>query len=79
LTLLIDVDLSTSLARAEARNRQRNRTDRMEEQDAAFYEKVRNAYSALAAAEPERFRVIDGRASLESVEKSIWETVSPYV
>src|SRR5207248_2082114 len=36
LTLLIDIDLATSLARAEARNRKGNRTDRMEEQDAAF-------------------------------------------
>src|SRR5258705_9765674 len=37
LTLLIEIDLATSLARAEARNRHGNRTDRMEEQEAAFY------------------------------------------
>src|SRR5438477_6274252 len=49
LTLLIDIDLATSLARAEVRNRRRNRTDRMEQQSAAFYENVRDAYLALAA------------------------------
>ena len=79
LTLLIDIDLSTSQARAEARNRRRNRTDRMEEQDAIFYKKVRDAYTALAEAEPARFRVIDGRMDVESVEAAIWRIVSPHV
>ncbi len=79
LTLLIDIDLATSQARAEARNRRSQRTDRMEEQTAVFYKKVRDAYAALAAAEPDRFRIIDGRADYESVEKNIWEIVSRYV
>src|SRR4029078_5065247 len=48
LTLLIDIDLATSLARAEARNKRRNRTDRMEEQSDVFYRKVREAYAAMA-------------------------------
>src|SRR5579859_1649244 len=65
LTLLIDIDLASSLARAEARNLRGNRTDRMEEQGTAFYEKVRDAYFALAAREPERFRTIDGRDHFE--------------
>ena len=79
LTLLIDIDLATSMARAEVRNRHRNRADRMEEQEAAFYEKVRDAYLGLAAAEPDRFRIIDGRASVETVEERIWQVVSPHV
>jgi dTMP kinase len=79
LTLLIDIDLATSQARAEARNRRSQRTDRMEEQTAVFYKKVRDAYAALAADEPDRFRIIDGRADYESVEKNIWEIVSGYV
>jgi len=79
LTLLIDIDLATSLARAEARNRKRNRTDRMEEQDGAFYTKVREAYAAIAATEPQRFRIVDGRAAVEDVEERLWEAVSPYV
>ena len=79
LTLLIDVDLATSLSRAQARNLRGNRTDRMEEQDAAFYEKVRDAYLALAAQEPGRFRIIDGRDKLESVAEQIWKVVSAHV
>ncbi len=79
LTLLIEIDPATSLARAEARNRHRNRTDRMEEQEAAFYHRVRDAYTAMAAAEPERFRVIDGRAGVEQVAENIWKAVAAHV
>jgi thymidylate kinase len=79
LTLLIDVDLATSLARAQARNLRGNRRDRMEEQDAAFYEKVRDSYLALAAQEPDRFHIIDGRDKLESVAEQIWKVVSAHV
>jgi dTMP kinase len=79
LTLLIEIDLDTSLARAKARNRQGNRTDRMEEQEAAFYNRVRDAYSALAKAEPERFRVIDGRAGIGQVTEEVWKAVAPHV
>jgi dTMP kinase len=79
LTLLIDIDLATSLARAEARNLRGNRTDRMEEQDAAFYEKVRDAYLALAAREPDRLHIIDGRDKQDSVAAQIWRVVSGHV
>jgi dTMP kinase len=79
LTLLIDIDLATSQERAEVRNKRRNRTDRMEEQAGLFYHKVRDAYAALAAAEPERFRVIDGRGDVDAVERAIWEVVRPHV
>jgi dTMP kinase len=79
LTLLIDIDLATSLSRAQERNLRGNRTDRMEEQEAAFYEKVRDAYLALAAQEPDRFRIIDGRADAGSVARQIWKVVSAHV
>ena len=79
LTLLIEIDLATSLSRAEVRNRHGNRTDRMEEQDAAFYSRVRDAYVALAAAEPKRFRIIDGRLGVDEVSWQIWNVVSAYV
>jgi dTMP kinase len=79
LTLLIDIDLTTSLARAEARNVRGNRTDRMEQQAAVFYEKVRDAYRALASSEPDRFRTIDGSASEDVVAGEIWRVVSARV
>lgn len=80
LTLLIDIDLETSLARANARNtlEQHNET-RMDEQPVDFHRKVREAYMALAAHEPGRFRIIDGRAGMDAIEADIWRAVSPHV
>jgi dTMP kinase len=79
LTLLIDIDPATSLARAEVRNRRKNRTDRMEQQSAAFYENVRDAYLALAAKEPDRFHLVDGRDRKDVVAQQIWKVVSAHV
>jgi dTMP kinase len=51
--------------------------DRMEEADKGFFERVAGGYEAIAAAEPERVRVLDGADSVEHVFKKIWELVQP--
>lgn len=80
LTLLIDIDLETSLARAQARNLSAPRAEtRMDEQSVEFHRKVREAYLALAGQEPGRFRVIDGRSDPETVAAGIWECVAAHV
>jgi dTMP kinase len=80
LTVLIDIDAETSLARAHARNAsERHRETRMDEQSVEFHRKVYEAYHALAASEPHRFRVIDGRAGIEPMADEIWKAVEPYV
>ena len=82
LTLLIDIDLETSLARARARNRTLQEEDaafaetRMDDQEIDFHHRVRQAYAELAAQEPRRFAVIDGRRDVETVAKAVWETVA---
>ena len=52
------------------------RTDRMEQQPAEFYERVREAYRELAAREPNRIALIDGSRDADRIEKEIWEIVS---
>ena len=80
LTLLVDIDAETSLARAHARNAaERSGETRMDEQSAEFHSRVYEAYHALAAREPERVKVIDGSASIDAIEHAIWEIVSGYV
>ena len=80
LTLLIDIDAETSLARAHARNASAAAGDtRMDEQSLEFHRKVYDAYHALAAREPERFRIVDGRADWDSMADDIWRIVEPYV
>ena len=80
LTLLIDLDLDTALARAHKRNA-RGATDetRMDDQSREFHQKVRNAYLALAKQHAGRFRVIDGRGTPEEIAGRVWESVAPHV
>ena len=80
LTVLVDIDLETSLARARARNDAVKHCEtRMDEQSVEFHRQVREAYLALAQAERQRFRVVDGRGAMDAVEREIWEAVSPHV
>jgi dTMP kinase len=80
LTLLVDIDVETSLARAHARNSaEPNSETRMDEQAVEFHRKVYEAYQALAAREPGRIKRIDGRAGRDEIEREIWTVVAPYV
>jgi dTMP kinase len=80
LTLLLDIDAETSLARAHARNAAaRHDETRMDEQSLEFHRKVYEAYHALASQEPRRFRIVDGCAGPDAVAREIWSIVEPYV
>lgn len=72
LTIFLDIDVATSAARM------RN-PDRLEREPDDFRRRVREAYLQAAEAEPQRFRRIDGRATVEEVEAAIWEAVAPHV
>jgi dTMP kinase len=61
-TLLLRVDPATGLGRIAGRQ-----ADRLEREDTAFFAAVAEAYDELAAAEPERFAIIDAAQSPESV------------
>ena len=80
LTLLVDIDAETSLARARARNlAQPHCETRMDDQSIEFHRKVYEAYHALAAREPERVKLVDGRADVDAIERQVWSIVSAYV
>jgi dTMP kinase len=80
LTLLVDVDLETGLARTQARNAGTTASEtRMDDQSIEFHRKVRAAYFDLAKKYAGRFRVIDGRGTPESVAARVWESVAAYV
>jgi dTMP kinase len=80
LTILVDVDAGASLARARARNAAHPHCEtRMDDQSLEFHRRVWDAYHALAAAEPDRMKVVDGRAAIDAIELEIWNIVSAYV
>ena len=80
LTILVDVDAESSLARARARNEAEPHCEtRMDDQSLDFHREVWRAYHALAEAEPERVKVVNGRAGIDEIEREVWNLVSAYV
>src|SRR5690348_8717289 len=80
LTLIVDIDLETSLARARTRNtRTESSETRMDEQSLDFHRRVRDAYHALAAEQRDRIRLVNGDAPVDAVGQEIWEIVSRHV
>ena len=80
LTILVDVDAESSLARARARNAAEPHPEtRMDDQSMDFHLKVHEAYHALAAAEPQRVKIVDGHAPIDELERAIWEVVRTHV
>jgi dTMP kinase len=72
VTFLIDIDLETSLMRARRRNERLGPSEsRIDEESAAFHERVRQGYLTLAKAEPDRVVVIDGAAGISEVGERI--------
>jgi dTMP kinase len=63
-TLLLRVDGATRAARQSVRG---EAPDRLEREGDGFFETIGAAYDELAAAEPERFRVLDGAAPPDAV------------
>jgi dTMP kinase len=63
-TLLLDLPPETGLARALRRG---SGGDRFEDEQLAFFARVRQRYAQLAAAEPARWRVLDATAAPETV------------
>ncbi len=78
LTLCIDIDTATGLARAHSRNRSETdkQESRIDEQSIEFHEKVRAAYHDLALREPRRFRLIDGHGAPEAIASRVWDQVA---
>jgi dTMP kinase len=80
LTILVDVDAEASLARARARNIAAPHPEtRMDDQSLDFHRRVYSAYHALAEAEPDRVKVVDGRTDIDTIEHAVWNIVSAYV
>lgn len=67
LTLLLDARVTTAMQRTEARGA----ADRLDSEEAAFYERVRQGYLGLAAAEPDRFAVVDANREITQVQDDI--------
>jgi dTMP kinase len=81
LTILLDNDVSATVERARRRNRQhKNRRpdkdeNRFEQENRAFFGRVRHAYLAIASREPQRVHVVDARGTPRETHAVIMEVV----
>jgi dTMP kinase len=83
LTILMDSDVAKSVDRARRRNKMQggknNRAkgdeNRFEQESRAFFGRVRNAYLAIAAREPERMVVVDARGTPDETHRQIVQIV----
>jgi len=76
VTFILDVDVETARARMLRRVRPVASHDRMEQEPVEFYERVCEGYRALAAREPDRFLLVDGRQSADAIETEIWNALT---
>jgi len=74
-TFLFDLPVALGLSRAKARGA----ADRIEQEEAAFFERIRDCYLDRAAHEPMRFSVIDASQSLDSVQQQVEQAVQVLV
>src|SRR5205807_2089312 len=72
ITFVLDVDAATAASRMQ----KPRKADRMEQQPAEFYERVRVAYRQLAKREPNRVVLIDGSRDANQIENEIWEMLA---
>jgi dTMP kinase len=80
LTLLVDVDAEASLARARARNAAAPHCEtRLDDESIEFHQRVWEAYHVLARSQPDRVKLVNGRADLDTIEGEVWKVVSAYV
>jgi dTMP kinase len=73
VTFVLDVDAATAETRMQQQPR---KADRMEQEPAEFYERVREGYRQLAVYEPKRIVLIDGSREADEIEKEIWAMIS---
>jgi dTMP kinase len=76
LTLILDVPAKLGLARASQRRELAGgAADRYEAESLAFHGRVREAFLAIAAVEPERCAIVEAAGPPDSVERLIWAEV----
>ncbi len=75
LTLLLDIPVEIGLGRAG----RRSDPDRFEVETTAFFERVRNTYLMIAAAEPSRMKVVNATQVPADVEQDIAQILETFI
>ena len=77
LTLLFDLPVAECVARTRRRHEGKNKGDRIDAEDIEFHTRVRDAYLRIAAAEPQRVRLIDAAGAVQETHQLVVDIVLP--
>ena len=70
--VLLDLDSATALARSPA-------SDRFEQEEMAFHQRVRQGYLAQAEQQPDRWVILDASGSPDAIAEALWDAISPLI
>lgn len=79
LTLFFDIPVEMAITRMSDRAESEAKANRMDAETAEFYHRVRDAYLTIAAAEPERFIIVEASGSVEEIQGKVDEIVSKII
>jgi len=71
ITLFFDISVETAISRMLDRDETQAKKNRMDEESAEFYSRVRDAYLEIADREPTRFLVVDANGSIDDIHASV--------
>ncbi len=71
LTLFFDISVETATARMHVRDESQAKKNRMDEETAEFYKRVRKAYLGIAGREPKRFLIVDANGTIDEIHASV--------
>jgi dTMP kinase len=79
LTLFFDITVEEAIRRMIDRDETRGEKNRMDQETAEFYTRVRDAYLAIAKQEPQRLRIIDAMRSVEEIHVDVTDVVTKFL
>jgi dTMP kinase len=77
LTLLFDISIEEGRSRMRKRDKE-HRGNRLDREEAAFHDRVRQSYLHLAANEPNRIKVINASGSIDETHKLVIKAIDSF-
>lgn len=79
LTVLFDLSVADSTARTRRRSNGKQQGDRLDAEADEFHLRVREAYLAIARAEPERVKIVETNRPVEVTHELVKQIVVPFL
>lgn len=76
LTIFFDITVEEAIRRMADRDENHTKRNRMDEETAEFYERVRNSYLGIAKREPKRFQIVDAMRAVEDIHAEVQKLVT---